>query len=394
MKKAVMYGAGNIGRGFIGQMFHKSGYEVVFIDVNPAVITSLNEQNGYPIVIASEDELVNEWVENVSAVDGKDTKAVSRVIADADIMATAVGANILKWIAEPIAIGLELRWQENVKEPLNILLCENLMNAGSIMEKLIKTHISHENLGLFKNNVGLVETSIGRMVPVMTKERQKENPLCIWVEPYDQIPLDKKAFKGDIPKLVGAILYTPFKYYVEKKLYIHNMGHAMVAYMGQLYNYELISEAVKDPIIRKMVVGAMNEVAEGLSKHYNTSITELQKHIDDLISRFENPYLGDTIERVGADPLRKLLVDDRLIGAGNYCIREGVSPVFISMGIACALLFKDKNDTKFIDFKEKIKRNGVESALQSINEAKMDRKLASYINHYYDLFYYGIQQKS
>ena len=48
-KKAVMYGAGSIGRGFIGQLFSESGYETIFIDVNEELIRNLNERGQYSI---------------------------------------------------------------------------------------------------------------------------------------------------------------------------------------------------------------------------------------------------------------------------------------------------------------------------------------------------------
>ena len=47
--KAVMYGAGNIGRGFIGQRFFLSGYETTFIDVNADAVNAINEAGKYPI---------------------------------------------------------------------------------------------------------------------------------------------------------------------------------------------------------------------------------------------------------------------------------------------------------------------------------------------------------
>ena len=46
---AVMYGGGNIGRGFIGAALSQSGYRVTFIDVAEPVVKALQEKECYPI---------------------------------------------------------------------------------------------------------------------------------------------------------------------------------------------------------------------------------------------------------------------------------------------------------------------------------------------------------
>src|SRR5690554_4359878 len=95
MKKSVIYGAGNIGRGFIGQLFSESGYEVVFIDINQELVDGLNKNGRYPIQILSRKQCREFFVENVRAVNGNNDIQAADEIASADIMATSVGANNL-----------------------------------------------------------------------------------------------------------------------------------------------------------------------------------------------------------------------------------------------------------------------------------------------------------
>ena len=73
MKKAVMYGAGSIGRGFKGALFSEIGYEVVFIDVNDDVIQLINQEKTYPQIIMNQEQPVH-WIKNIRAVDGKDPR--------------------------------------------------------------------------------------------------------------------------------------------------------------------------------------------------------------------------------------------------------------------------------------------------------------------------------
>ncbi len=337
--KAVMYGAGNIGRGFIGLLLSQSGYEVSFVDVNDTVICAMNDAHRYPVDILLESGTKEEWAENISCVDGKNPEAVAEAIANADVMATAVGVNILKFIAAPIAGGLKKRWAEGNMTPFNIIICENLIGADKVLHDLIAENLSDgekENLDAL---VGFVEASIGRMVPVQTPEMQKGNPLRVCVEAYDILPLDKAAVKGDFPPIKNVIWYTPFEFYIERKLFIHNMGHAMTAYFGDILGCEYIWQAIENPTVELLVIRAMTASAIALAKRHGGDTADLFAHVQDLIRRFANRGLGDTVKRVGGDIRRKLSKGDRLVGALNMCRAEGVDSIYIEAAIAAALLF-------------------------------------------------------
>jgi mannitol-1-phosphate/altronate dehydrogenase len=56
-----------------------------------------------------------------------------------------------------------------------------------------------------------------------------------------------------------------------------------------------------------------------------------------------NPYLGDTVERVGRDPERKLEWDDRLVGTVRLALQQGLNPVRYAMGTAAAVATLDKS---------------------------------------------------
>ena len=132
-----MYGAGNIGRGFIGQLFSQSGYEVAFIDVNMTVIDRLNADREYPVYITAGDHYDICPVKNVCGIDGKDVPAIAEAMAEADVMATAVGVNILKFIAAPFAAGVKRRMEKGIEVPLNFIICENMIGADSYFAGLV-----------------------------------------------------------------------------------------------------------------------------------------------------------------------------------------------------------------------------------------------------------------
>ncbi len=383
MKKAVMYGAGNIGRGFIGQLFSMSGYEVVFIDVNPVIVDKLNEDKKYPIRIVSDEGYSELIVENVRAVNGLDVEKASDEIASADIMATAVGANILPKIANVLARGIKKRWGGNNFAPLNIIICENLLNANHYLEKLIKQELNESEKINFDKTIGLVEASIGRMVPVATPETQGDNPLRVCVEEYCELPVDKDAFKGEIPQIVNMVPFSPFDFYIQRKLFMHNMGHATMAYLGFLNNDNYIWEASRNPTIKLITLRAMLESAIAMSREHSMPLEQLIDHAEDLLFRFGNRLLGDTVGRVGRDPVRKLAANDRLVGAANLCIKQRICPVYISIGIAAGFMFAQKGDEAAARIQAVVQNEGLEAALKQFCGIDESSAIYGHVKYFY-----------
>ena len=381
MKKAVMYGGGNIGRGFIGALLSQSEYEVTFIDVAEPVVKHLQEHRRYPIRIVSTEGHQDVWIENVTAANGNLPEAVD-AIAECDIMATAVGARILKFIVPNIVAGLRKRWQMN-KGPLNIIICENLNDANKILEDMLKAQLTEEECAKFDESVGLVEASIGRMVPVQTDEMKDGEPMRVCVEQYGFLPVDKAAFKGDVPQIKNMVPYEPFDFYIKRKLFIHNMGHATCAYLGDLLKQEYIYQAIAIPEVRVLVQNAMLESALVLHKHYGADLTALQMHITDLLYRFTNAALKDTCQRVGGDPARKLSPDDRLIGSAKLAMEHGIVPVYIAVGIAAGIrrYLAENNLEQTVE--------AAERALVEISHLESSMPLCRMILDYYEMIRTG-----
>ena len=390
MKKAVMYGAGNIGRGFIGQLLSQSGYEVVFLDINKTVIDCLNADRSYPLRLISPGGWQEETVQNVRGVNSMDAGLAAEEIATADVMATAVGANILPRIAPVVAKGLALRWQQGNMVPLDIIICENLLHADKYFKGLLEENLDKQLHGLLEEKVGLVEASIGRMVPVATAEMQQGNPLRVWAEPYCELPVDKMAFKGPVPGIVGIKPFAPFEFFIERKLFMHNMSHAVLAYMGRLAGCEFIWQAVRNEKIAKVVRGALAESGRALSQKHNVPLEELEAFSADLMVRFDNPMLGDTVARVGRDPIRKLEKHDRLAGALFLCIDQNVKPAYISAGIAAALRFEEPGDEASLKVRETVKKKGVEKALKTYCAITKHNQAYWWILEFYKNFAKGI----
>ena len=380
--KAVMYGAGNIGRGFIGALMSQSGYEVCFVDVDRELVDRLNQARAYTLRVIGNEGYKDTLITNVSAIDGRDGEAVAQAISSCDLMATAVGARILPRVAPLIAGGLKLRFEQK-KSPLSIIICENLMNADKVLEGLLLEQLDGEEQEMFHHSVGLVEASIGRMVPVQTDGMRLGDPLRVCVEGYGFLPVDRDAFKGEIPKMEGLVPYSPFDFYLRRKLYLHNMGHAGCAYLGLYAGKTYIWEAIAEENIELLTQGAMLESIAALSAKYGAPFKALWDHAADLLYRFTNRALGDSCARVGGDIRRKLAVEDRLIGAARLCLSQGIKPVYIALNAAAALC-------RFL--LEEGREQTPESAAKALEELSglgQGDELAGMILHAYPLFARG-----
>jgi len=366
LRKAVQFGAGNIGRGFTGQLFSESGFEVVFVEVVPEVIRLLNERRSYPIRMACEDP----WtvtVSNIRAVDGRDIASVADEIRTASLMCTAVGVNVLPKVAPTIAAGIRARADSGVDEPVNIIICENLQHMGEFLRGEVRKALPEHYHSYLQEKVGFVESVVGRMVPVMTQEQKSEDPLLVVVEPYKHLPISKAAIRGEFPEIAGVELADNFQSFVDRKLYTHNAGHAVAAYLGYLRGYEYVYEAMGDPSIGSAVRAAMAETGEALVKKHGLDPAQHQAHIDDLLCRFANAALGDQVSRVGGDPLRKLGPEDRLVGGAKLCLEYGVFPAHLCRAIAAALVFDPPGDPTAPRVREMVERMGVAGALREIS---------------------------
>ena len=363
MKTAIMYGAGNIGRGFIGKVFADSGYEVCFLDIMQEIIDEMNTRGQYHVRIVSNEGEKDTTVKPVRAVNSLTDQAIDEIV-NCDIMATAVGVNVLPKIAPVIAKGMVAR-MERTGKPLDIILCENQLGADELMRGWIYERLTDAQKAWADKNLGLVEASIGRMVPPLTPEMREKDKLLICVEPYSELPVDRDAFRGEIPDLVGLIPYTPFEFYIKRKLFLHNGGHALCAYLGYEKGYEYIWQAIADPDIYAAAKASMMTSAAALVAKFGEGVREnVESNVTDLLFRFQNKALKDTVARVGADPVRKLRRNDRIVGAALFAIEQGIDPAPIVKGIVAALHFDRAEDATAPEVQKALKEQGIGYVLE------------------------------
>jgi mannitol-1-phosphate 5-dehydrogenase len=336
----LIFGAGNIGRSFIGQLFSRAGYRVVFVDVNASLVEELNRRRSYLVEIKGpQPETIH--VENVSAIHGNEHDRVAEAVAGADLLATAVGPGALPHLYPVLAAGL-LRRRGTSGPPLDIILCENLRHAAALVADGLRPHLPADFS--LSDYLGLVETSIGKMVPIMPEEARAKDLLLLYAEAYNTLLVDARAFRNPIPNVPGLDPKQNMAAYVDRKSFVHNLGHAASAYLGHLRDPEAVYvwQVLAHAPLRRVVKQAMWESGRALMLRYPGEFTERdqEEHIEDLLTRFANQALGDTIFRVGRDLPRKLSREDRLVGALLMDAQQGVDVPATTLAVAAGLLFR------------------------------------------------------
>lgn len=357
--KAVQFGAGNIGRGFIGMLLSGSGFEVCFVARNERQIALLQKRRQYTVTLAGaaggEDVSV---VRNVTALRISDGEAVARQVAEADLVTTAVGAAALKQIAGALARGIELRLRQNSR-PLHIIACENTIRGSSQLKKWVYAHLDPALHELAEERIYFPDSIVDRIVPM----QQQEDLLSVRVEPFFEWVIDKGGIGADFPSILGVTLADELEAYMERKLFTVNTGHCCAAYFGYLAGCFTIQEAMKKPLIKIKVRQVMQETGRMLVQKYGLDEKTHVAYIETTLERFANPGLTDRIERVARSPLSKLSYNNRLVSPAMQASRLGLPVSHLADAIAAALHFDSKSDDDAARVQTVIRQKGIQSAL-------------------------------
>lgn len=377
--KALHFGAGNIGRGFIGKLLADSGVQVIFADVNDTVIDLLKSQGGYNVKIVGDSVNTVEKVSNVSAVNSKDENALIALFNEVDLVTTAVGPNVLKIISATVAKGLTARFAAGNNKPLNIIACENMVRGTTFLKEQVFAHLSPEWQTKAEQYVGFVDSAVDRIVPpVQTDEK---DPLLVTVEEFSEWIVDQTQFKGDIPKINGMELTDNLMAFVERKLFTLNTGHAVTAYYGKAKGYQWVKESIEDENVKAFVKAVMQESGAVLIKRYGFDPQAHAAYIEKILKRFANPYLADDVDRVGREPLRKLSYNDRLIKPLRGTLEYGLPNDNLIRAVAVALSYRNANDPQALELTQALQQD-VEAAVRKYTELQ-DEAVLSKISQTY-----------
>ncbi|MBM7579693.1 mannitol-1-phosphate 5-dehydrogenase [Jeotgalibacillus terrae] len=379
--QAVHFGAGNIGKGFIGYLLSKNGYDVCFVDVNQQMIDQINSRNSYDIELLSDDRRM-ETISPVSALNSMTQKdAVVDRIVNADIITMSVGVQNLSKVAGVLAEGLKKRAVENPK-PLNVMANENAINASSTLKKEVAEYLTQEEMKELGAFIAFPNTAVDRLA-LSRQSKSVEIPI---VEPFYEWVIDESEKVDDgLPKLQGVTYTQDLTPFIERKLYIVNMGHAAAAYLGYLKGCHTIRETLQYAELETLVKGAMKEAAGYIVQTFQADPEELDRFIEKTLGRFKNPHVDDDVKRVGRAPLRKLGLRERLVHPTVSLFEAGYSVEHLTTAIAAGFLFDTSEDEEAVELQNYIAENGIEKAIQNISSIKDQNLQSKILNKYNDL---------
>jgi mannitol-1-phosphate 5-dehydrogenase len=339
---AVHFGAGNIGRGFVGLILHRAGYQVVFTDVVDQLIDALDTTPNYQVKKVGLDS-ATERVDNYRAVNSRrDEPAVVAEIASADIVTTAVGPTVLKFVAPVIAAGL--RQRADGAGRLAVMACENAINATDVLAGHIRSSVPEAEWPAVAARAVFANTAVDRIVPA-----QSQGGLDVTVETYFEWAIERPPFAGDEPSIPDATWVDDLAPYIERKLFTVNTGHATTAYHGFARGIKKLSDALADDVVLAAVTGVLGETKQLLVAKHDFTDEAQQAYVDKILQRFANPYLPDTVDRVGRQPLRKLSRSERLIGPAAELAERGIRPRHLLATVEAALGFDVPDDPESVE---------------------------------------------
>ncbi|HIW98844.1 MAG TPA: mannitol-1-phosphate 5-dehydrogenase [Candidatus Nesterenkonia stercoripullorum] len=357
--KAVHFGAGNIGRGFVGQLLHEGGYEVVFSDVATDLVDALDAAESYTVFEVGEggqDRLITGFRALNSA---QDPAAVAAEVATGDVVTTAVGPTVLRFIAPHLVAGLRAR--STTLPPLQVMACENAINATDALRDAMVENAGAD-WGSCAGKAVFANTAVDRIVPGQPEGAGVD----VTVEPFYEWAIESGPFEGRPPSIPGAHFVDDLAPYIERKLFTVNTGHASAAYLGSASGLVKISDALDDPLVAAGVSAALEETSALLIEKHGFHPGEMAEYRGTILRRFANPELPDTVQRVGRQPLRKLSRNERLIGPAAEAAERGLPVAGLLAVVSAALAFTEPADEQAVALRRMLRELDAAALTQEV----------------------------
>ena len=366
-KRVAIFGAGSTGRGHVGQLAYASGYSLAFVDRDEALIAELAAAGRYTVRLVG-SAIRDVVVEGFSAYPLSAEEAVAEEIAHCDLVLTAVLAENLPGVAGCLSRGIIRRAQEGIEAPLNVIACENMIGGSTALKRHVLQALEPRYHQYLRSTLGFPDAMISRVVPAPRASR-----LLLEAEDYNEWPVDRSGYLGQDPQIEGLDLVDNLPALLERKLFMHNTGHAVCGYLGWLKGYTVMCDAILDPWVREAVYGAMTESGQALMHKHGFTEESLWAYRDGFIPRVQGRLILDPVSRVIRSPRRKVGRDERLVGPACMALDYGITPRNLALGIAALLRYASADDAESIELQNALQKQGPAYVLQEVAGVDLKR---------------------
>jgi mannitol-1-phosphate 5-dehydrogenase len=364
----VIWGAGKIGRGVVGDLFNDAGYRLCLVRRSEDLVTKLREAGQYTVVrTLADDSRETVVIKGYTALATTQREELASEIVGADLLAIAVFAGHLEEVARQLVPHLLERRRLRARAPLDILVIANLLDAGPEFRILLENALPKEAHQYMASKIGVVETfAMSAAVDPPDALREKD-PLQVWTSGYPKLHAERRAFRGPILELPTVKLLDDMHAEGARKLFLDNMLHTLIAYHGFLRGYDMLADALADPQVRVEAEGAVAEADQALRAEFGFPHEEMERMVTELLTTaFSNPSLGDTVKRVGRDPIRKLGRSERLLGPTLLARKHGNQPLHLIAAAAAGFRFDPGGDQEATDIQERIEEVGLAATVAEV----------------------------
>ena len=295
MKKAVIIGAGQTGRGYIGRLSTEKDYEIVFIDHKQDLINLLNEDQHFSVHFYDKDR-TPVIVSNYSALHSSDGK-VTKAIQEADFIFTAVGEQNLLAVAKMLKDGLL-----NKRKSTKIVTCENGINPARVLKNHLKQLEFQVNENVFISQTAVFCSTVNVVETRLDILSQNEN----------YFPYDADGLPGSL-EINGATPIHDFENFLKRKIYTYNCLAGIISYFGYLKGYSVYGEAANDVEISDLMNELLEELNAALAKYFGISLEEQIGFSKKALKKFKDKKILDYVIKNGRAANRKLGLTERII---------------------------------------------------------------------------------
>lgn len=374
--KLVLFGAGMTGRGQVAQLADESGWQLTLVDRNAELVNALNLAGRYTVRLVSADPR-DVVISGYRALHVSQSEELAAELAQADLVVTAVLPANLAGLAPTLAAGLRSAIPRRRGRPLNVVAAENMNESSHTLWREVRKRLTPVEMDAFRDEFGFPNSMIARVVPVA------EDPLLILAEDYNEWTADARVRLGQPPELAGLEWVYNQTARLQRKLYIHNTGHATCAYLGALKGYEFVHQAAQDPQVLEWTRQAAYESGAAVALEHGFTQQNVREYADGLLGRLPSDALPDSLVRVVRDPLRKLGPQERLLGPVRQCEKHGLPRDGLCRAIAAVLLLDLPGDLQVSEVRQMVALQGVRRAIEFIGGGRLHPDTAAAIEAHY-----------